>query len=513
MPNAPSVTSIYRTGLRFNYGELQFRDFSGGWNIRDAASELAGNESPDLYNVTLDERGSLGKRLGYVKYNAGAFGAALTVAGDYWATGQNQITQAGASLYKDSSAVAFKTFTTSDPCAMADFKGLLIIVHPVDGLFKYDGTTVTAIPAGPKGDCIAAWQNKLWVSGDPAAKSRVYFSAAGDEMSWPGTNFVDLREKDTEAVRCLAGAAGVDVSGRAGLLAAKRRSTYRIYDSATGAFQTLDTGIGVASPQAFTNLDQRTIFLSEAGIFWTDGVGPMRPASDRISPLFDPIMLNFGKLELWRAGSKGTRCYFSLCRAGSTANDLELEYHPNQGWIVPHSTAASFYSTYRKDTQKLYAGSPSVVGQVYERFKGGADDGVAITSRWQQRWVEPASGHPARIGRVRIAGRGLVSIEFLRDYEQGVFDTTQMDFRGKAAVYDDPAAIYDNAATLYGPVKFQDTADYPFNEVVRAFSLRFTETSSGSSSGMQILGTGAAPEIGAWGAYGSFFTYYPLGLG
>src|SRR6266508_3953312 len=128
-------------------------------------------------------------------------------------------------------------------------------------MFKYDGTTVTAIAAGPKGNAIAAWQNKLWVTGDPTAKSRVYFCAAGDESSWPGTSFVDLREKDQQPVLALAGASGIDVSGRPGLLAGKRRSTYRIYDSSTGAFQTLDTGVGVASPQAFTQIDQRTIFL------------------------------------------------------------------------------------------------------------------------------------------------------------------------------------------------------------------------------------------------------------
>src|SRR5439155_6553160 len=126
---------------------------------------------------------------------------------------------------------------------MCGLKGLLICIHPTAGLFKYDGTTVTALATGPKGNTVTAWQNKLWAAGDPTAgaKPRVYFSAAGDETSWPGTNFVDLREKDTEAVVCLAGASGIDVSGRPGLLAYKKRSLYRIFDSTTGAFQTLDT--------------------------------------------------------------------------------------------------------------------------------------------------------------------------------------------------------------------------------------------------------------------------------
>src|SRR6266536_935061 len=238
---AQSVYSIVRQGLRFNYGEAKLEDFSGGLNIRDAANQLAANETPDCFNITLDERGGVGKRLGMIKYNGSAFEASLVSNTFYWPSGQNEITQCGAKLYKDTSTVSFKTFTTTERCGFCDFKGLLIFIHPTDGLFKYDGATVTALAAGPKGRTVWPWQNKLWASDDPLAKSRVYFSAAGDETSWPGTAFVDLREKDTEAVVCLAGAAGVDVSGRQGLLAYKRRSLYRIFDSSTGAYQTLDT--------------------------------------------------------------------------------------------------------------------------------------------------------------------------------------------------------------------------------------------------------------------------------
>src|SRR6266542_3590297 len=173
---APSAISILRTGLKYYYGESQLLDFSGGWNVRDAAAQLAGNESPDCYNCTLDERGGLAKRLGYVKSNPTAHNASLVINEFYWPSGQNKITQSGTGLFKDDSTVAFKTFTTAERCGMCDFKGLLIFIHPTDGLFKYDGTTVTAIAAGPKGTTITAWQNKLWAAGDPANKPRVYFS-------------------------------------------------------------------------------------------------------------------------------------------------------------------------------------------------------------------------------------------------------------------------------------------------------------------------------------------------
>jgi hypothetical protein len=507
-----SVYSIVRSGLRFNYGEVKLEDFSGGLNIRDAANQLAANETPDCYNITLDERGGAGKRLGMIKYNGSPFQAALISNKFYWPSGQNEITQCGDKLYKDTGA-SFKTFTTTERCGMCDFKGLLIFIHPTDGLFKYDGTTVTAIAAGPKGNTITSWQNKLWAAGDPTAgaKPRVYFCAAGDETSWPGTNFVDLREKDTEAVVCLTGASGIDVSGRPGLLAYKKRSLYRIFDSSTGAFQTLDTQIGAAGPLAVTNGYQRTVALGEKGIWWTDGVGPMRPASSKLDPLFAPAFINFAKLDLVAAGAKGTRMYFSLPRAGSTANDLELEYHPLQGWIVANSSAASCYATYGKDDEKLLVGSPTVNGQAYERFKGGSDDGAAITSRFQTRWVAPTSGHPCRIARVRISGRGTVPVDVLIDYSPNTIENFVFVANAGGALYDAGSSLYDSS--VYAQQNFQDSQDFPLNDVINAISLVFRETSSVSATGQPILGSGAAPELGAWGAYQISFSYRPLGLG
>src|SRR5439155_7993393 len=112
-----SVVSIMRQGLRYFYGEQKLEDFSGGLNIRDAAGQLAANETPDSMNVTLDERGGAGKRLGMIKYNGSPFEASLVTNTFYWPSGQNEITQCGAKLYKDTGA-SFKTFTTTERCGM-----------------------------------------------------------------------------------------------------------------------------------------------------------------------------------------------------------------------------------------------------------------------------------------------------------------------------------------------------------------------------------------------------------
>src|SRR6266542_2828006 len=204
------------SGLR----TFHLNDFSGGLNIRDAASELAANELSDAYNVTLDERGGVAGRLGYMKWNPTPYNVAAKVQNTYyWEGARKLITQVGASMYEDQSVGAFYANTTSARVAMTEFAGLLLWVHPVDGVVAWNGATYQVIAGSPPASTIAVWQNKVWVSG--AGDTRVRWSAPGDHTSWPAGNFVDLREKDTAAVVCLGLPGGTDIVGRSGLLAFK----------------------------------------------------------------------------------------------------------------------------------------------------------------------------------------------------------------------------------------------------------------------------------------------------
>src|SRR5262249_14066079 len=146
-------------------------------------------------------------------------------------------------------------------------------IHPVDGLFTSpDGVTWTAVadPDAPKGNALYPFQNKLFCAGNPTNGARVTWSAAGDPTSFSATDFNDLREKDNEAVVALGGASGIDIQGRQGLLAFKRRSTYRIFDAATGEYSTVDTTVGAASAISVVSLSQQTYAISERGVYFTD---------------------------------------------------------------------------------------------------------------------------------------------------------------------------------------------------------------------------------------------------
>lgn len=495
---------------------LKARDFSGGPNLRDAASELADNELVDGWNVTFDERGGAGSRLGYVKWNSTAFSAGAVKNMHYSGVLDNVVTQAGASLYLGTTNTIRKTFTTAARAVFVDFNGKVFAGHPVDGLwYSTDGITWTAVAdADRPATCaaMAVWQNKLWVV--PASSSSIQWSDAGDGTAWTAASVNQLREKDDEPVVALAGSSGIDVVGRPGLLAFKRESFYRIHDSATGAYETLDAKIGAASALAVVSVGGKTITLSEYGISWTDGLSAMRPASDRFEPLWSPAQINHAQLDLICAGFLRNRAYFSLPRAGATANDLSLEYHPDQGWVAPGSNAVACYTTYGLDTEKLYGGSPSVSGQAYELYKGGSDDGVAISSRMQTRWFEPSDGFLTRLRRIRLVGRSgtvALTVAIRKDYASSGGDAYSVTLNDLDSVAYDSGETYDSGE-MYGVPAAQVYQDIHSPGTCKSFSLRVSASTTTTGNALQLLGAGDAPEVGAWALYGFDLLYVPLGI-
>lgn len=492
---------------------MRVRSFAGGLNLRDAALELEPEESPDNWNATLDERGGAQSRLGYAKYNPAVFPGGVVSNIFYWAAGQNLITQAGPSLYKDTAVGAVKTFTTAARVGFADFNGKLCVIHPVDGLFtSTDGTTFTAVADvdAPKGNTLTVWSNKLQVAGNPTNKDRVSWSAAGDPTVWAPTDWVSLREKDQEQVVNLFGVSGQDIQGRPGLLAFKQRSTYRIYDSATGAYETLDFSVGAASSLSVVGVYGRVYTISERGIYSTDGLGTMRPEAEREEPLWNATQIAFDQLSLFAAGTDGNRLYFSVPRASALVNNLAFEYHPLIDWIVAGSNAMSCYTTYLKQTRKLYGGSPTVSGQVYELNKGGSNDGAAIVSRFQTKWFEPADGLLCDMHSLRVEGRGSATIYVRKDFANAGGDRLDLAIGAIVPKYD-TGKKYDTGEK-YGPTASQSYQDFFSLGTCKAVSFVVEASTTTLGVSTQYLRDGPTPEVGAWAIYGLDLKHVPLGF-
>jgi hypothetical protein len=489
-------------------------NFSGGPNQRDAWSELGATESVDAWNVSFDERGGVQSRIGYVKDNATPFSGGLIV-NEYWSPLlANKLTQAGASLYLGVTNTARKTFTTAGCVTFAEMNALIVCNHPVDGLFTSpDGITWTAVadPDAPKGigTCIATWQNKLYVG---CTDGSVRWSAAGDATNWVATDFNKLWEKDQQGIVAVHIGSGQDILGKPGLVCCKQESSYRINDSTTGSYTTLDATVGAAGPKAIVGVGSKVIVVNKRGIFWwrEDQTG-MVNASDQLQPLWRSDQINLAQMSLWCAGRINNRAYFSLTRAGSTANDLALEYHPDQGWIAPGSAAMSCYATSTGSQENLYGGSPTVSGQSYLRG-GGSDDGAPISWRFQTRWIQPNAGFQAVLWQTRLHGRGAGTFTIRRNFASGGGDSQAFDLTGGGTLLTYDSGLHYDSGLLYSVPAFQQTEPFYNLGVCRQFSFVFEGSSTTTVPGPQVLGQGAAPQVGYFALYSIEWLYVQLGL-
>ncbi len=493
----------------------QVRDFSGGPNLRDSGPELAENESVGGWNVTSDERGGVSSRLGYVKYNAALLDAADSVqAGFKWRTAGKLIWQAGKDLYVNDSNVSVKTFTTAARCSFAEMAGKLIVAHPADGLFtSTDAVTFTAVAdadAPTDGTCLEVWDNKLWVGG--IGEAQLQWSNAGDPTAWTATDFNQLRSKDEQPLVALKVASGLDISGRAGLLAFKNDSSYRVYASDTGAYETVDAHVGAASAIAVVSYGPRCYTISQHGIYWwQEGVQGMQEAAGRYEPLWDPSQINFARLDLFCAGRKGTRVRFSVPTVGQTVNTLAFEHHPEQQWTYLGSNAAACYVTDDDDDEILYAGAPGAPGQVWILDSGGTDDGAAIGWWFQTRWFELNDGFQVQLWQVRVHGRGNGTMTVRTDYRSSGGDDYAFTLSDPSAATYDNGVLYDSGVTYQIP-SAQYTEPFYGIGVCRQFSLRFSGSATTTSTLAALLDGGTGPTVGAFGLLGIEWLHIPLGL-
>ena len=506
---------------RTGYTSLTLYDFSGGWNPRDAWSEVEDNELIDSMNFTLDKKGGLEKRLGMTRLNpTSPVSTNATLKNIFYSAALDKlVVQTDQDVFVSSDggvnwSAPIKTFTTTARAGFVDFLGKLVMIHPVDSVFHYDGTTVTGpVANSPDGFAIAVWQNFLWSIGDPANPSRVTRSDAG-AITWPGSPVTnDIRVKDDQALTALGGGEGMDTEGRAGLLVFKENSTYRIHAVADGAYTVVDFNYGASGPLAVTTNNGLTAAISKKGIIAMrgDASSPVL-ASYKVEPLFHPAQLNFAQAANMCAGNVHDRMVFSLPWDGSSTNNLTLEYHPQHEWVVPHSFACNAFTTYTKNTTKLIGGkgdgvTEGGIGIIYEIFSGGSDDGTPITCRAQTKWFEPNGGSSTRFRRAVVNGRGVFTIYVKRDYDTGQGEGFPISIQGSGSVWGTAVWGVDTWASTLAQ-DYQEIFSLGFS---RAISFEIQETSSNVYTTTPFLDVGSTETEGAVALYGIVTDMVTLG--
>lgn len=383
------------------HNQVAYGPFIGGLNTRDAYTEIAANELATCRNGMLDERGVLTKRNHCP--DSASFpnppGAPITFF--YSAALSRGILQVGTTLYKcavgGGSWTSFRTTGSSAPVAMCDFHGKLVYIHPVDGTRTYDGTTDAAVASGVSGTCIAAWQNKVWLGGySGAPATRLFWSNAGDPTTFTtASDYVDLNEKDDKPITALFPSSG--------LLAFKEDSFYRVNDSTTGSYQTIDWQAGSVGPRSLIGQDGQIYFWGLDGLYATNGIGPGVNVGDKVRPIYSSDGINGTTKPKISATAVNGRVYFAFPNSGSSDLDQILTYHPRVGWVM--------ITDFTNNNISGFARYPNAAGQQIVAFTNATGvtyrvkDLFTSLSRtsydfiWTTGYQEPFNGLPARIPR------------------------------------------------------------------------------------------------------------------
>jgi len=158
----------------------------------------------------------------------------------------------------------------------------------------------------------------------------------------------------------------------------------------------------------------------------------------------------------------------------------------------------------------VYGDSTTATGQAYQLNTGGTDDGVAISGRFQTRWIELSTDFLASVWQIRLQGRGAGDCTVRKDYASSGGSSAPFNFAQPGSHWD-TGLHWDTGITWAVPV-FQSTIPRYSIGTCRQMSLLFEFTVSTTVAGPQVLGAGVAPQVGAFGLYGITWLYTALGL-
>lgn len=302
---------------------IVYDDFSRGVDLASAPSDVRAPFVPGALNFTGKGKAAV-QRWGIASLGATTAASQFIYHSPIFPT--RIFSQEGATLYEYidapglSGRTARKTFTTAATISAVDFvtgagaTPCIVFVHPVDGVFTWDGATFSARVGSPvKGTATAVWQNKCWVIDG----SKVWWSNPGRADVWTtSTDFNSVRDLNDEDLTAVGVGNGIDTLERTGLLVFKRQSTHLIIDSETGEYKTLDTRHGAMSKEAVTTSLGRVFCSNELGIYEVTDNG-LQDIHSPIQLLWDAPYIGFRYEVAW---ANGDRVYFAQ------ATDMIFEY-------------------------------------------------------------------------------------------------------------------------------------------------------------------------------------------
>lgn len=491
---------------------------SSGLNLRDSPSLLDPTELADDLNWRISARSSLEKRRGFVDMG-GSVGSTINELYSYTPSGGTSVVVAFAANGHVYTSPETGTWTSIDSGranlvpGVVQFLDDLYYSNTTDGLIQRTGGSTNAIAAAPKGNLLAVWRQRLWVSGVPAHPYRVYWSGAGDPTNWTNiaTNFVDLPfgSSDDAITGLYPGPnPGNAFDGSDGLLVFKRHATHRIINDADntggvvigGQNILIDNGTGAVSQRVIVSLAGLIWFLAPDGVYTSDGVHPAVLRTPQLGGFLQQIH-SVGAYPTAHAVAFNGSYLVSIKPQAQSTNTLVLEvyaqlpHRSDGGQPVTAMDLQTRAMTVFPDTAgpKLWfadAVSPAT-GYVRNWPSGGHDvtgsaTPKAITAYARTGALNFGTITPKRLRRIVADARGQLTVGVVPDYDTTTFGEphTFLNQTSDGPTWDD----FNWDESVWGGAAQAIQSSNWYSQRGRRFTFALWESSTGTVTGPSRVG-------------------------
>lgn len=250
---------------------------------------------------------------------------------------------------------------------------------------------------GQKGKYIALYKDSLFVGGDTANPSRLYYSGGGDQIEdftiGGGGGFIDISKNDGQSITGM-------IVFKDSLLVFKTRSIYKFSFSSSGLPQVeqVNPGIGCIAPRSIVAVENDVFFASEFGIYTVGNEAGFSFDVLRTNELsakersryqtIDPAYIQNTSAVYAKVANKNL-VIFSYTPSGSTTNSKALVYDRERlSWYPWSNIKANCWTVYKDSTgtnRVLYGCDES--GYVKEALTGSDDFGTSISAQFTLKSV------------------------------------------------------------------------------------------------------------------------------
>lgn len=289
-----------------NGPSVEISDFTGGLNTFDAEFSMNLNESPDLDNIIILDKG-FKKRNGDSTWNSSAMVSSSTAIQGAGYVQLNSGTQflnaiAGTKFFTDSGLSGTMADATG---AVTITSGQNNIWTPVifnnlqiwfggapDAPFKYSGTGNAAALGGspPSANSVFAANNRIFAMNTTANPSRIYWPVLADPEDWTGTGSgnADVAKSDGDSLQC-----GIVVGPDTALLFKQNSTHLMVLTRQPFPIYQLQRGVGIAGKNAYAYANGTVYFITPGLIMKStkDGVN-FRDYPNKINDLWSSINVN-----------------------------------------------------------------------------------------------------------------------------------------------------------------------------------------------------------------------------